>query len=480
MPWPTFSKMTQYDLTAIYTYLSAIPCIEGPTDPADPLHNDCGSGPTPPPTGITIVITGPGGATSATNTFQVSSNSGQFGCVQRPPAPIRAPFRTSWTIAPGYPRLGFRAGTPQRRPSNSPLMRDIPVDLDSDGLQGGYGNRHRYLDFLSSARGIDSEAAPGDRAASDFFPDGIVLIKMTENGSGRKSVESRAAKTIREIFESGRPLTYIRSSEEQRVARVLRGGGMAAAGVACRFGPGASPRACVAAGKPPRRPALKRRAACSTSSSPTRARHLPPQGFSRAAARIAGDPAAPARRVRELSATRGSSSSSLRRCASFPRSWSAASCFSNCGRPIVIELVEFLRGRSARTPAMKSLHQVARALQGLTLDEARYALRRALADGPESGTRVAAGAARREAAAGQSQRRDRVHCRRHESGRGRRPGRPEEMAAGAPQAVSDARQPEREIVPKGLLMMGIPGCGKSLVREGHRVVISSCRCIAWT
>src|ERR1700733_12284332 len=46
-------------------------------------------------------------------------------------------------------------------------------------------------------------------------------LKMTENGSGRKTVESRAAKTVREIFESGRPLTYIRSSEEQRIARVL-------------------------------------------------------------------------------------------------------------------------------------------------------------------------------------------------------------------------------------------------------------------
>ena len=35
-------------------------------------------------------------------------------------------------------------------------------------------------------------------------------------------MESRAAKTIREVFESGRPLTYIRSSEEQRIGRVLR------------------------------------------------------------------------------------------------------------------------------------------------------------------------------------------------------------------------------------------------------------------
>ena len=45
---------------------------------------------------------------------------------------------------------------------------------------------------------------------------------MTVNGSGRPSVESRAARTVREIFESGRPLTYIRSSEEQRIARVLK------------------------------------------------------------------------------------------------------------------------------------------------------------------------------------------------------------------------------------------------------------------
>ena len=34
--------------------------------------------------------------------------------------------------------------------------------------------------------------------------------------------ESRAAKLIREVFESGRPLTYIRSTEELRVGRVLR------------------------------------------------------------------------------------------------------------------------------------------------------------------------------------------------------------------------------------------------------------------
>ena len=41
MPWPYCQSMTDYDLLAIYTYLSAIPCIEGPADPKNPLHKDC-------------------------------------------------------------------------------------------------------------------------------------------------------------------------------------------------------------------------------------------------------------------------------------------------------------------------------------------------------------------------------------------------------------------------------------------------------
>ena len=48
-------------------------------------------------------------------------------------------------------------------------------------------------------------------------------------------------------------------------------------------------------------------------------------------------------------------------------------------------------------------------------------------------------------------------------GRDRRPRRAQEVAAGAPQAFRDARQPERRNRAQGrLLMMGIPGCGKSL------------------
>jgi hypothetical protein len=41
MPWPIYANMSDHDLLAIYTYLSTIPCYEGPADPKNPLHNDC-------------------------------------------------------------------------------------------------------------------------------------------------------------------------------------------------------------------------------------------------------------------------------------------------------------------------------------------------------------------------------------------------------------------------------------------------------
>ena len=47
MPWPTFSRMSDRDLAAIYEYLSAIPCIDNtwstpPAGAPNELRNDCG------------------------------------------------------------------------------------------------------------------------------------------------------------------------------------------------------------------------------------------------------------------------------------------------------------------------------------------------------------------------------------------------------------------------------------------------------
>ena len=41
MPWPVIQNLSDHDLRAIYEYLSAIPCIAGPADPNNPLHNNC-------------------------------------------------------------------------------------------------------------------------------------------------------------------------------------------------------------------------------------------------------------------------------------------------------------------------------------------------------------------------------------------------------------------------------------------------------
>jgi hypothetical protein len=40
MPWPVYQNMTEHQLRAIYEYLSAVPCVEGPPAPSV-LHNDC-------------------------------------------------------------------------------------------------------------------------------------------------------------------------------------------------------------------------------------------------------------------------------------------------------------------------------------------------------------------------------------------------------------------------------------------------------
>jgi hypothetical protein len=40
MPWPEYQYLTEHDIRAIYEYLSAVPCVEGPPAPSV-LHNDC-------------------------------------------------------------------------------------------------------------------------------------------------------------------------------------------------------------------------------------------------------------------------------------------------------------------------------------------------------------------------------------------------------------------------------------------------------
>jgi parallel beta-helix repeat protein len=77
--------------------------------PAAPGTSSGGGGTIPPPAGITLVITGPGGVTSATNTFQVPSSVAYLdasGSTSSNPGGLSY----SWTTAPGYPSLGIAGG----------------------------------------------------------------------------------------------------------------------------------------------------------------------------------------------------------------------------------------------------------------------------------------------------------------------------------------------------------------------------------
>src|ERR1700722_20382932 len=285
---------------------------------------------------------------------------------------------------------------------------------------------------------------------------------MTDNGTGRKSVESRAAKTVREIFESGRPLTYIRSSEEQRVARVLREvsqnlrgtsplpiwtwsltEGMRREGEASPVLSGADPRGLLDFIISYQGPAIF---------------HL--KDFHEA--------------LRESSEIRRRLRDVYESCLDqhkfvvisspvrfVPEEVERSILFLELRTPDVIELAEFLREEAPDT-SDEIVQQVARTLLGLTIDEARYALRRAMATGrglgPESWSALL------------EEKRLLVN----------RSGVIEFIADGTDlgdvggleglktwlverSKLFEMRDSlDAEIVPKGLLMMGIPGCGKSL------------------
>lgn len=283
------------------------------------------------------------------------------------------------------------------------------------------------------------------------------------------ATESRAARLVREVFESGRPLTYIKSSEEQRIARVLRevasrldssaptdvwtwsltGGlrhdGDAAAG-------GETPRAVLdfigAHGGAAifhlkdfheslrDSPEIRRRL-----------RDLYDECLDRRKYVVITSP------VRSL-----------------PEEVERSVMFVELRPPDVVELAEFIRDEVRQTEALAdnedigddTLSQVARTLQGLTLDEARYALRRAAAAGLRLGPEALPALL--------EEKRLLVN----------RSGYIEYIADGASlgevggleilkkwllerrKLFQMRDQISAEIAPKGILMMGIPGCGKSL------------------
>jgi len=266
---------------------------------------------------------------------------------------------------------------------------------------------------------------------------------------------SRAAQTLRDIFESGRPLAYVRSSEEQRIGSVLREFGMPQWAWSLTEGlrrdggesePNTrSPRAALDFIIAHPGPAIF---------------HL--QDFHEAL-RESPEIRRRLRDVYHACFDRGKFVVITSPVAYVPEELERSLITVDLRPPDTAELLSFLHSEKDTTGLSEEfLYQLARALQGLTLDEARYALRRGITAhgklGPEALDAVL------------DEKRLLVN----------RSGVIENIAAGG--ELSDVGGLEglkswliergqlfkrreslgKEIVPKGVLIMGIPGCGKSL------------------
>jgi ATPase family associated with various cellular activities (AAA) len=272
---------------------------------------------------------------------------------------------------------------------------------------------------------------------------------------------------VQEIFASGRPLAYIRSAEEQRVARVLC---EIAAGASAelwtwsttegmRRGWGEQGPAEIGAESP--RGALDFiLAANGPAIFHLKDFHEPLRESAEIRRRL--------RDVHEKCLDVGKFvviSSPVR---FIPEELDRSILFLELRPPDQVELVSFLREEAGRAgaladdPAGGVLAELAPALQGLTLDEARYALRRALALNPRLGPECLPALLEEK----------RLLINRS----GIIEFIPSDTSIAEVGGLGSLKNwlLERrklfrmgdsissEIVPKGLLMMGIPGCGKSL------------------
>src|SRR5580698_8760119 len=281
---------------------------------------------------------------------------------------------------------------------------------------------------------------------------------MTKNGSGRKSVESRASRAIREIFESGRPLTYIRSSEEQRVARVLQevSGTLGSLPVwtwSLTEGLLRDGQVSHAAGTNARGVLDFIIAHQDSGIFHLKDFHEPLRDSSEIRRRL--------RDVYESCLDRRKFVVITSPVRFVPEEVERSILFLELRTPDVIELAEFLR-EEAPDSGEETIQQVARALLGLTIDESRYALRRAFATGRGLGSEsLPALLEEKKLLVNRSGVIEFIADPTDLGEVGGLEGLKTWLVERS--KLFEMRDSlDAEIVPKGLLMMGIPGCGKSL------------------
>jgi hypothetical protein len=272
--------------------------------------------------------------------------------------------------------------------------------------------------------------------------------------------ESRASRTIREIFQSGRPVAYIRSSEERRAAALLR-----LPEPEPEFWQWTLTEGLRRDGEPALAATIDPRTALDfilAYEAPAifhlKDFHEPLRESPEVRRRM--------RDVYEASAGRSRYIAITSPVHQIPEELERSLMYLDLRPPDLIELKRFVREEarrlSSKDPGESDVELMARSLLGLTTDEAGYALRRAVMATGGFGT-AALPAVREE---------KRLLINRT--------GYIEYIADGATlgevggleglkkwllerQKLFEMRDSlSAEIVPKGLLLMGIPGCGKSL------------------
>ena len=273
--------------------------------------------------------------------------------------------------------------------------------------------------------------------------------------------ESRAAQTLREIFESGRPLTYVRSAEEQRVGSVLRA-----------VGPTLFPSAPTPVWTWTLTEGLYRDGESPAALSPAGVLDfvVAHQGAGIFHLKDFHEP------LRESPEIRRRLRDVYQHCLDqrkfvvitspvrfIPEEVERSMIFVELRPPDLVELLELLREHEGTEDLSEDvLHQLARALRGLTIDEARYALRRGIAaHGRLSPEAVPAVLEEKRLLVNRSGVIEYI------------PGGTSLAEVGGLEGLKNwllergklfelRDSVTAEIVPKGVLIMGIPGCGKSL------------------
>src|SRR5208282_1170564 len=291
-----------------------------------------------------------------------------------------------------------------------------------------------------------------------------------DDSTKTQPVESRAAKTLREVFQSGRPLTYIRSAEEQRIGRVLREVGRA-----------------LHPSKPVPVWTWSLTEGFLRDDGGAEAGTLNPRD---ALDFIAAHKDAAIFHLKDFHEPLRESPEIRRRLRDLYESCLDKRKFVVISSPVrfvpeeierdllylelrppdVIELVEFLRSeaRQFSAPGVSTdvseatLYQLARALQGVTLQEARHAVRRALAGGRSLGAESLPALLEEKRLL--VNRGGVIEFVADSTSIGEVGGleKLKQWLLERHKLFQLRESLSTDIVPKGVLVMGIPGCGKSL------------------